>query len=60
MILLGIQDQEIRSPKDMSRATLDQSMNRDISVPSLAIRFEHLSILESKVRAEMHPTLLAK
>ena len=38
MILLGIQDREIRTPKDISRATLGQSANRDIPVPSVAIR----------------------
>ena len=38
MILLGIRDQEIRTPKEMSRATLGQSVNRDIPVPSVAIR----------------------
>ena len=38
MILYGIRDREIRIPKDLSRATLSQSVNRDISVPSVAIR----------------------
>ena len=38
MILLGIRDREIRTPRDMSRATLGQSANRDILVPSVAIR----------------------
>ena len=38
MILLGIQDREIRTPKDLSRAKLGQSANRDIPVPSVMIR----------------------
>ena len=38
MILLGIRDREIRTPREMSRATLSQSVNRDILVPSVAIR----------------------
>ena len=38
MILLGIRDREIRTPRDMSRATLGQSVNRDILIPSVAIR----------------------
>ena len=38
MILLGIRDREIRNPRDLSRATLGQSANRDIPVPSVAIR----------------------
>ena len=37
MILLGIRDREIRTPRDLSRATLGQSVNRGISVPSVAI-----------------------
>ena len=38
MILPVIQDREIRNPRDMSKATLGQLVNRDISVPSVAIR----------------------
>ena len=38
MILLGIRDREIRTPRDMSRVTLGQSANRDILVPSVKIR----------------------
>ena len=34
MIVLGIRDREIRTPKDMSRATLGQPANRDIPIPS--------------------------
>ena len=34
MILLGIRDQEIKTPKDMSIATLGQSANKDIPIPS--------------------------
>ena len=47
MILPGIRDREIRIPKDLSRATLGQSANRDISVPSVAIRvlaFKHFGV----------------
>ena len=47
MILLGIRNREIRTPKDLSRATLGQSMNRDILVPSVAIRgreFKHFGV----------------
>ena len=54
MILLGIRDREIRTPSDMSRATLGQSVNID------RLGFEHLSISEYRVGAEMHPTLLAR
>ena len=57
MILLGIRDREIRIPSDLGRATLGQSANRDISIPSVVAL---LSNLESKFRAEMHPTLLLK
>ena len=60
MILLGIRDREIRTPKDLSRATLGQLVNRDIPVPVWRLGFEHLSISKSKVEAEMRPTLLAK
>ena len=38
MILLGNRDREIRTPRDMSRATLGQSMNKDIPVSGVAIR----------------------
>ena len=38
MILLGIRDREIRTPRDMSRATLGQLVNKDIPVLSVAIR----------------------
>ena len=38
MFLLGIRDQEIRTPRDMSKATLGQLVNRDIPIPSVAIR----------------------
>ena len=38
MILLGIRDGDIRTPRDLSRATLGQLANRDIPVPSVAIR----------------------
>ena len=38
MILLGIRDREVRTPRDMSRVTLGQSTNRDIPVLSVAIR----------------------
>ena len=38
MILLGIRDRDIRTFKNMSIATLGQSMNRDIPVPRVAIR----------------------
>ena len=38
MILLGIGDREIRTPRDLSRVTLGQKVNRDILVPSVAIR----------------------
>ena len=47
MIFLGIRDREIRTPKDMSRATLSQSVNRDIPVSSVAIRvraFKHFGV----------------
>ena len=60
MILLGIRDREIRTPKDMSRATLGQSGNRDISISRVAIKVEHLSVSEYKVEAEMHPIVLAR
>ena len=39
MILLGILDQEIRTPRDMSKVTLGLSANRDIPIPSVTIRF---------------------
>ena len=48
-VLLGIRDREIRIPRDMNTATLGQSANRDISIPSVAIRVEHLSVLECRV-----------
>ena len=38
MFLLGIRDQEIRTPRTMSRVTLSQSTNRDIPFLSVAIR----------------------
>ena len=38
MILLGIRDREISTLRDMSRETLGQSRNRDIPIPSVAIR----------------------
>ena len=38
MILLGIRDREIGTPRDISRATFGQLANRDIPVPSVAIR----------------------
>ena len=60
MILLGIRDREIRAPKDSSRATLGQSVNRDIPISSVVIRVEHLSISESRAGAEMLPTLLTR
>ena len=47
MILLGIRDREIRTPKDLSRAILGQSTNRDILVLSVAIRvlsFKHFKV----------------
>ena len=47
MMLMGIQDQEIRTPRDLSRVTLGQSANRDIPVPSVAIRvlaFKHFGV----------------
>ena len=47
MILSGIRDREIRIPKDLSRATLGQLPNRDIPVPSVAIRvlaFKHFGV----------------
>ena len=47
MILLGIRDREIRIPKDLSRATLGQSANRDVSIPSVAITvraFKHFGV----------------
>ena len=60
MISLGIRDQEIRTPMDMSRATLGQSTSRDIPILSVEIRFEHLSVSEYRVWVEMHPTLLGR
>ena len=60
MILLGIRNKEIRTPRDMSRATLGQLANRDIPIPSVALGFDHLSVSESKVGIEMRPTLLAR
>ena len=61
MILLGIQDREIRTPRNMSRATLGQLANRDIPIPSVAIiGFEHSSVSEYRIGVEMHPTLLEK
>ena len=38
MILLGIRDREIRTPKDLSRVTLGQLTNRYIPVSSVVIR----------------------
>ena len=47
MILTGIQDREIMTPRDLSRATLGQSANTDILVPSVVIRvlaFKHFGV----------------
>ena len=57
MILLGIRDREVRTP---SRATLGQSVSRDILILSMAIKVENLSISESRVGVEMRPTLLER
>ena len=58
MILLGIRDREIRTPRDMSRATLGQSTNRDIPIPSVAIRvraFKHFGV-QGRGRDAPNPT----
>ena len=38
MILLGIRDREMRTPRDLNKAPLVNSVNRDISIPRVAIK----------------------
>ena len=60
MIFLGIQDREIRTPRDMSRATLGQLAIEISRFRVWQLGFEHLSVSEYRVGVEMHPTLLEK
>ena len=57
-ILMGIQNREIRTPRDFSRATLGQLVNTDIPVPSVAIRvlaFKHFEV-QGWGRDALNPT----
>ena len=48
MILLSIRDREIRTPRDLNRATSVKLVNRDIPIPSVANRvyvFKRLGVL---------------
>ena len=60
MILLGIQDREIRTPRDMGRVTLGQSANIYPDSKWWRLGFEHLSVSKYRVGEEMHPTLLPR